>query len=337
MVCTHFLVLYPATIQQPFFYMNESIAVFTPRWLGDYIMTLSVVMYKRIQQPDTHITLLIPDTLAALHRCISDLPAISYNRRDRSQRSHFFDTVRRHRVDTLYILPTSFASAWMGFRTGIATRRGIAKELRGCLLTDRVSPSAAVRSHHLTAQYARVLSIAPRPPAQLPTTAVAADTTRKGCVVLCPDAAYGPAKRWDGFAELAALVEKEHRIVLLGTDPNASQVMELVRRFPHRVENLVGKTSLPQAAAICAAARCVVSNDSGLMHLAAFTGAPVIGLFLSTSPEWTRPVGTATHCITSNVHCRPCFTKTCRFGTYACRTAITPTQVYEQLQYLTRH
>jgi heptosyltransferase-2 len=96
---------------------------------------------------------------------------------------------------------------------------------------------------------------------------------------------------------------------------------------PKRVINLIGKTSLSEALSIIGGARLIVSNDSGLMHLAGFLGTPLVAIFGSTSPAWTRPLGGKFRMATSKCGCSPCFSKTCRYGYYNCLKDISPEQV----------
>jgi heptosyltransferase-2 len=76
-----------------------------------------------------------------------------------------------------------------------------------------------------------------------------------------------------------------------------------------------------------AAAKAVVSNDSGLMHMAGFIGTPLVGLFGSTSPVWTRPLGRRSVIMQSGEPCAPCFARTCRYGHYRCQENIAPEAV----------
>jgi heptosyltransferase-2 len=155
---------------------------------------------------------------------------------------------------------------------------------------------------------------------------MAKEPAYEGCVVFCPGAKFGPAKRWPHFRELALMLEHE-RIVVLGTAEDRDTADEIVRAAGDRVTDLTGKTSLTEAAAIMAGARAVVSNDSGLMHLAGFIGVPVIGIFGSTSPVWTRPLGCKTVVLASGEECSPCFRRTCRYGHYRCQEGIRPETV----------
>jgi heptosyltransferase-2 len=143
-----------------------------------------------------------------------------------------------------------------------------------------------------------------------------------GSVVMCPGAAYGPAKMWPGFGELARRMG-DRQVVVLG-DKRDVEAAEAVRRAaPRTVTNLAGTTSLVDAARVIAGASLVVSNDSGLMHLAGLLGTPVVGIFGSTRPSWTRPLGENVRIAAVALPCSPCFDRTCRYGHYQCLHRVT--------------
>jgi len=102
----------------------------------------------------------------------------------------------------------------------------------------------------------------------------------------------------------------------------------LIRENPTAsVTNLCGKGSLVDAAEHLAGAKVVISNDSGLMHLAAYVGAKVIGIFGSSTPTWTRPVGSKGVVLWRNEQCSPCFKRECPYGHYHCLDKITVKEV----------
>jgi heptosyltransferase-2 len=226
----------------------------------------------------------------------------------------------------IYLLPYSFSSAWFAFRAGIPVRRGLSREMRGVLLTERISGRLRNKSQHITKEYSEILRVPYREPEAWGGKAVPPDERYRGAFVYCPGAAYGPAKRWPHFAELARLQAGE-RVVVLGTGADGESAREIAAAAPGRVEDLTGRTSLVEAAAIMAAAKAVVSNDSGLMHLAGFIGTPQVGLFGSTSPVWTRPLGRRSLIMQSDEPCAPCFERTCRYGHYRCQENIAPEAV----------
>jgi heptosyltransferase-2 len=142
--------------------------------------------------------------------------------------------------------------------------------------------------------------------------------------VLCPGAEYGPAKRWPYFRELAEKLDGE--VVLLG----AASDKEQAEGIPGR--NLVGQTTLDEAIDLIAGAALVVTNDSGLMHVAAATGTRQVALFGSSSPEHTPPQSTAARTVWLKVDCSPCFQRVCPLGHFKCMNGLSVQRVLEEIK-----
>jgi heptosyltransferase-2 len=298
-------------------------AILMPNWIGDFVVALAVVLHKSWVQPPT---LLVPRHLVDLAEALAPhLPRLCYARRDRAEFYQSVAIVRDAHFESLYLLPLSLSSAWFGFKTGIPRRRGLNTELRGLLLTQTLR--AAVRNHtrHLIEEYAAVLETEPFDPEKWEGRVIRSAHDFSDCTILCPGALFGPAKQWQGFGRLAALLGGQ-RIVILGTAADQTIAAGIMEQVPAGITNLCGETTLPEAAAIIAAARVMVSNDSGLMHVAGFLGTPVVALFGSTAPAWTRPLGKAAIAYTGEP-CSPCFSRTCRYKHYRCLTAIMPESV----------
>ncbi len=300
------------------------------------LLALSVVM-RLPESRRTQTTLLVPGQMSSLVRMLCELPVIEYGRSDADKRKRTVEAVRMGRFQTMYLLPFSFSSAWFAMKTGVSVRRGLSREMRRFLLTDPL-PRDVVnlnnkKLHHITHEYAEILDTPYLPPEEWNGVTILPDANYTGSIVYCPGAAYGPAKKWRHFSELALLQER-YNIVILGSREDGEPAQEIVRTAPERVQDLTGKTSLTEVAAIMASARAVISNDSGLMHLAAYIGTPVIGLFGSTSPVWTHPIGKKSIALNVPEPCAPCFDKTCRYQHYRCLENITPKTVAEAMEKL---
>jgi heptosyltransferase-2 len=144
--------------------------------------------------------------------------------------------------------------------------------------------------------------------------------------VFCPGAEYGPAKRWPYFRDLA--VKLGTQVVLLGS-PGDLKDSKLIPGT-----NLIGKTTLDEAIDLIAGAAMVVSNDSGLMHIAAATGRPQVALFGSSSPEHTPPLSAAARVVWLKVECSPCFERVCPLGHFKCMNGMAVERVLEEIKYL---
>ena len=150
--------------------------------------------------------------------------------------------------------------------------------------------------------------------------------------VFAPGAEYGPAKCWPPahYAALARLLREESGlpVLLLGSAKEAALCKGIAQQAGGACEVLAGQTSLDDAMALIAAARGVVSNDSGLMHMAAAFSVPQVALFGSTSPEHTPPLNPKARVLwlkqELQLDCAPCFDRVCRFGHTRCLGEITP-------------
>ncbi len=300
-----------------------------PNWIGDFVLALAVLKHTRHDMADAP-ALLLPPYLMELQEHIGGFDSIAYRRTTSGQYKESVRAVRRAGFERIAILPHSMSSAWFAFRCGIRRRRGIARELRGLFLTERLSSRLADRRTHLTSEYAAVLQAPPFDPARWEGIDTAGFGEYRNAVVFCPGAKYGPSKRWRGWRDLADKLT-DSRIVILGGAEDAAFGMEIARGRKDRIINLAGETSLVDAARIIAEATAVVSNDSGLMHLAGFLGTPLVAIFGSTSPAWTLPLGRRSIVLYIGEPCSPCFKRTCRYGHYRCLGRISADTVFKSV------
>ena len=162
---------------------------------------------------------------------------------------------------------------------------------------------------------------------------LALDSVYPANVALAPGACFGPAKRWPqaSYIYLARTLRKATGlpIFLVGSSAEAADLNEIARSAGSGVENMAGRTTIPQLASLLRRAHLLVGNDSGVAHLAAWMGASVVVLFGSTSPGWTRPLGPRVHVVYRNEPCSPCFARACPLGHTNCLTQISPGEVLE--------
>lgn len=235
------------------------------------------------------------------------------------------------RFDNAYVLPNSLKSALLPFLAAIPKRIGYLGEARVGLLTHRLKNPKD--KPPMVAFYSALSGEAgvdcDRPQLALPREQVDAvlaqqGLARGGYVVMAPGAEFGPAKRWPHFGALASLLDRP--VVLLGSGKEAQLCEAILAQAPHRCRNLAGKTSLMEAFALIAGAGSVVSNDSGLMHVAAAFGVPQVALFGSSSPLHTPPLSERAHVVWLKqdpgyqppLDCAPCFQRECPLGHLRC-------------------
>jgi heptosyltransferase-2 len=306
-------------------------AVLMPNWVGDFLLALAVAE-RRPEAAAGSLTLIVPEHLVALCRSLSPLSCVAYRRGGLVGMLRSAAQVRRLRCARLFILPYSFSSGLFGLFTGIGARRGIVHDGRRLLLTDALPRATRTSTRHITQEYAAVLDVPAPELDQWRGRPVSGGEVHAGAVVLCPGARFGPARLWPWYAELAKMLT-DRRIVVEGSVEERPQAHAIAVAAPGNVSDLTG-TTLVEAAAVLSTAACVVSNDSGLMHLAGFVGAPVVGIFGSTPPTWTRPLGRRVRVVYRAETCSPCLERTCRFGHYDCLRKIRPEQVVAELRAL---
>jgi heptosyltransferase-2 len=244
------------------------------------------------------------------------------------------------RFETAYVLPNSAKSALLPLLAGIPRRIGYLGEARVGLLTHRLPnpknrPPMVAFYSALSAE-AGVEGDLPRlslPPAQVEDALGQHGLLRGGYVVMAPGAEYGPAKRWPHFGALAALLDRP--VLLLGSGKEAALCEAIQLQAPDIARNLAGKTPLLEAFALIAGASSVVSNDSGLMHVAAAFGVPQVALFGSSSPLHTPPLNARAQVVWLKqdpdylppLDCSPCFQRECPLGHFRCLHDVLPERV----------
>jgi heptosyltransferase II len=256
------------------------------------------------------------------------------------------------RFDVAYVCPNSLKSALLPLWAGIAKRVGYKGEGRIGLLTHRLPNPRKGERPPMVAFYsalsgdADVQADQPRlsvPPGLVADTLAWAKLQPQGFYVLAPGAEYGDAKRWpaEHFAQLAAQLDAP--AVLLGSGKEAALTAQIAAQAnaqqPGQVRDWAGRTTLDQALALIAAARAVVSNDSGLMHVAAALGVPQVAIFGSSSPLHTPPLSARAQVLwlKNDPHyqpaldCAPCFERSCPLGHTRCLRDITPQRVLQAL------
>ncbi|OAH24502.1 MULTISPECIES: ADP-heptose--LPS heptosyltransferase RfaF [Serratia] len=296
------------------------ILVIGPSWVGDMMMSQSLYRTLKAEYPSAEIDVMAPAWCRPL---LARMPEVNqalamplgHGALGLGERRRLGRALRANRYDRAYVLPNSFKSALVPFFADIPQRTGWRGEMRYGLLNDvRVLDKAAFplmvqRYVALAYDKGRIQRADDLPqPLLWPQLQVSdeeiADTTAafnltdsRPIVGFCPGAEFGPAKRWPHYhyATLAQqLIEGGYQVALFGSakDHEAGEqiraaLQENTRDF---CLNLAGKTQLEQAVILIAACQAVVSNDSGLMHVAAALNKPLIALYGPSSPDFTPPL-----------------------------------------------
>ncbi|WP_228488201.1 lipopolysaccharide heptosyltransferase II [Caenimonas koreensis] len=319
--------------------------VIAPQWIGDAVMTEPLL--RRLRARGERLVVGAVPWVAPVYRAmphvddVIEFPFQHGGLQFKARRS-----IARQvegQFDTAYVLPNSLKSALLPFLANIPKRVGYLGEARVGLLTHRLKNP--VNKPPMVAFYSALSGdrdglADDQPRLHLPEehiiSALAAQGLQRGSYyVFAPGAEYGPAKRWPAihYTELARSLDAP--VLLLGSGKEGALCEEIAGADPKQVVNLAGKTSLLDAFALIAAARAAVSNDSGLMHVAAAFGVPQVAVFGSSSPRHTPPLNDKAQVVWLKddaayqppLDCAPCFERECPLGHTRCLVDITPERV----------
>lgn len=326
------------------------ILVVAPSWIGDTILAQPLLALLKAKHPAARVEVLAPEWSAPLLARMSEVDAVIANPFGHGMFNFFARRAFGRRLrgnaasagfQQAYVLPNSWKSALVPFFAGVPERIGYHGESRYLLLNRRHRLDVA-RHPQLVQRYAALAGELPAslPQPRLSSTVEQQRAARRALtlppdaepIVFCPGAEYGPAKRWPArhFAALAQLVATARQPVwLVGSAKDAATGAEIATAAAGAAVNLCGRSTLEQAIDVIASARCVVSNDSGLMHVAAALGRPLVALYGSSSPSYTPPLSPLATIVSKNLACSPCFKRECPLGHLDCLTTILPRHVAE--------
>ncbi|MGK2946078.1 MAG: ADP-heptose--LPS heptosyltransferase RfaF [Candidatus Malihini olakiniferum] len=303
------------------------ILVIGPSWVGDMMMSHSLYSSLKVQYPDAQIDVMAPAWCRPLlARMLEVRQALAmpleHGELALGERRRLGVSIREEDYNRAYVLPNSFKSALIPFFAKVPERTGWRGEMRYSLLNDlRVLdkiafPLMVQRYIALAYPHNQIFRAddLPQPllwpqlqvaQAEIDAVLLAFDlVSQRSIISFCPGAEFSLAKRWPHchYASLAQmLIERGHHVVLCGSkkDNDAGKAIrdalpESIRTF---CTNLAGKTSLDQAVVLIAAGHAVVSNDSGLMHIAAALNRPLVALYGPSSPDFTPPLSHYAHVI----------------------------------------
>ena len=311
------------------------IVIRTPNWLGDLVMVTPFIRVVLEQFPEAQVDLIVRKGLETLPLPLRGEIKV-FDRKTESARQ-FGQKLRSAAYDRFYVLPPSFSSAWMAWSSGVPARIGYRGEGRRWLLTHPIQQRHPLRTQHLVSEYLDLfeqgLTLEDHPPRITPETAWVDQQLShitpqlpERYAVLAPAAEYGPAKQWPLAHYRSLAQELDLPVIVTGLAQDRVLGEQIGADLPH-VRNLCGESNLAELTALLQRADLLVCNDSGAMHLGAALGIPTLGLFGSSSPAWTRPIGPKALHLSLGVECSPCFERTCRFQHYDCLQNLTPVLV----------
>lgn len=334
---------------------DDAILIVGPSWVGDMVMAQSLFRALRARSPGIAIDVLAPGwSLPLLARMPEvrtgvEMP-LGHGRLGLMRRWRLGRTLRG-RYRQAIVLPNSWKSAIVPYAAGIARRTGWRGEMRYGLLNDLRRLDTA--RYPMTVQ--RFVALAGEPDAALPAIepphlevqvadALAAmqaldvrKTARRRVLALCPGAEFGPAKQWPTvhYAELGRQFAHQGWDIWLFGSAKDLAVCEGIAATCKVATNLAGRTTLEQAVDLMSLADAVVSNDSGLMHVAAALERPLVALYGSSDPGFTPPLNKRHQIVSLGLSCSPCFKRECPLGTTACLVDMSVEQVAAALTAVT--
>lgn len=331
------------------------ILVVGPSWVGDMVMAHSLFQMLKQRQPGAEIHVLAPAWSRPL---LSRMPEVSATIDSPFGHGELKLILRyqlgkalRNRYSQVILLPNSLKSALAPFFARIPKRTGWRGEMRYWLLNDIRQLDEA--RYPLMVQRFAALACEPGEalPDPLPRPRLMADSERlpelltrfglnrlQPVLALCPGAEFGAAKRWPE-AHYAAVardrIEAGWQVWLMGSDKDGPVARAIQSELPEsmrpRCRNLAGQTELADAIDLLSVADAVVTNDSGLMHVAAALGRPLVAVYGSTSPGFTPPLSDRVAIESIPVDCGPCFQRECPLGHLKCLNDLKPKQVLKAL------
>ncbi|WP_367987869.1 lipopolysaccharide heptosyltransferase II [Vibrio sp. NTOU-M3] len=338
------------------------ILIIGPSWVGDMVMSQGLYIELKKLHPEADIDVLAPawckpilERMPQVRKAL-EMP-LGHGQFDLKTRYRLGKTLREEQYDIAYTLPNSAKSALIPFFAKVAKRVGWKGEMRYGLLNDirtnkksfqfmleRYVALAHPKSAMTGSGCLGELSSLPYPQLTVLTEPQAKAihqfglNTDRPILGLCPGAEFGPAKRWpdNHFASVASsMIAKGYQVWLFGSVKDREVTDKIIQQVEQNSQqfcfNLAGNTSLIQAVDLIGACKTVVSNDSGLMHVAAAVGCNVVAVYGSSSPKYTPPLTDKLAILNTDIDCRPCFERTCPKQHMKCLVELEPQRVVDAI------
>lgn len=310
------------------------------------MMAQSLFLLLKENTPDCRIDVLAPGWSLPL---LAHMPEVSeaigspFQHGEASLRKRYLlgKSLRDRHYDQAIILPNSMKSALLPYWARIPLRTGFVGEMRYGLVNDarkldrEALPKTVMRFASLGLPANQQLSDK-IPSPRLETDEKSVSSTLAAfnlgindapVLALCPGAEYGPAKQWPAkhFAQLANdRLQQGWQVWLLGSDKDMEICTNIDLATRGRCENLAGKTELGQVIDLMSRASAIVSNDSGLMHIAAALDIPLIAIYGSSDPGFTPPLSEKVAVLSLSLSCSPCFKRRCPLNHLDCLNKLEP-------------
>lgn len=334
------------------------VLVIAPNWIGDCVMAQPLLTLLKKEYPNQPIDVLAPSWVAPVLRAMAEVDTVletpfKHGALQLRERWRFAQILRRRGYSAAYVLPNTIKFALLPWLAGIKKRVGYKGESRYGLINimhhdDAAAPRAMVPFYSALASAPtdKVPTQLPRPALLVTQTQIDEVLTALGLsaknklIAFAPGAEFGNAKRWPTmhFARLASSILQSYpdaQIVLLGSSKD-NAICDEIKALCPSVHHLAGKTSLTQAIALIASSAAIVSNDSGLLHIASALNRPVIALYGPTDPDHAPPFSDIAHSLSLRLACAPCKQRECPLGHQDCMQKLPEEMVWQPLQVILR-
>ncbi|MCB2146928.1 MAG: lipopolysaccharide heptosyltransferase II [Deltaproteobacteria bacterium] len=325
-------------------------------WIGDAVMTTPAVRAIRHNFPGAHISLLAKPWVAPVFAHsphVDQIIIYEANGRHRGIRGtvRLARDLRAYRFDAAILLQNAVEAALIAFMAGIPHRIGFDTDARRLLLTHPVRCTRAIKSIHQTGYYLKMIEgaglvgggqhlelsigIEDRQRAERTLSAHGITPDRR-VVGLNPSATFGPAKQWfpERYAALGDRLSNnlDATILLFGGPSDRKLGQDIVRMMAAPIIDLSGRTSLGEAMALIDRCNAFVTNDSGLMHVAAALNTPLVAIFGSTNSTTTSPYSETSRIVRVPIECSPCMQPVCPLGHMNCMKQVTVQMVSDAVE-----
>ena len=328
---------------------GKRVLVVGSSWVGD--MVLSQGLYRSLKQrtPDIEIHVAAPAWSKALLRRMPEVAKLieipaAHGELNWKLRRKLGYRLRRYVYDQAIVLPRSWKSALLPWFAAVPLRSGYLGEMRYGLINDiRVLDKVAMP--RIIDRFVFLGQPRGTAPGGFDTPSPCLRVSRENrdhcltrleitkaapLLMLAPGAAFGRSKQWPPayFAGLADhYADKGWQVWMAGSQCDLPAAEAIVAAASSPVVNLCGRTTLEDTVDLFSLADLAVTNDSGLMHVAAAVGCPVVAIYGATTPVYTPPMISRRQIIYRDLHCSPCWKRTCRYGHYHCLSKIMPDEV----------
>ena len=334
----------------------EKILIRATNWIGDAIMTTPAVRTIRRNFPQAEISILVHPWVADVFSASPDVDKIILYHKKTEHRGisgiwRLSRELKKNGFDLAILLQNAFEAALIAYLSAIPLRAGYRRDLRGFLLTHPVNIPWDRKKVHQVYYYQGLLNdlglqpgpdelfLAVQKQDKEKAERLFLDKTQNGPLIgLNPGASYGPAKRWpaEKYAELAMKLREKFkaRIAVFGTKDDRKAALLIKKSCEGQIIDLTGRTSLSKAMALIDSCAVFVTNDSGLMHVAAALKTPLVAVFGSTNPVTTGPFSPNATILRKELPCSPCMQTHCKKNAFACMEKITADEALSEVEKL---